>query len=263
MDETDSIETLRARAEAGDAEAQSDLGSRLARLGSRAEAEQWFRRAAEQGLARAKHNLGVLYWHGEDSDTEEALNWFRAAAKAGWLPSIFVLGMLVERGGNIENAIKLYQIAAQGGLADAQDALSRLHFNRETEKDYEIARKWAEAAAEQGHALAIARLGTIYHEGCGVQRDPKRASAYFLEAANLGHDGAQLMAGAGMHLGIGVPVDRIEAAHWLLRSAQQGNEGAQAYLEGKAGMADLTKQELEEAQRRAQQPLPWTKPAVS
>jgi uncharacterized protein len=232
-------------------------------LGSRAEAEQWFRRAAEQGLAKAKHNLGVLYWHGEDGEPEEALNWFRAAAKAGWLPSIFVLGTLVERGGNIEKAITLYQIAAQGGHANAQDALSRLHFDRETEKDYEIARKWAEAAAEQGNAFAIARLGTIYHEGCGVQRDPKRAAVYFLEAANLGHDGAQLLTGVGMHLGIDAPADRIEAAHWLLRSATQGNEGAKAYLEAKAGMADLTKQELEEAQRRARQPLPWTKPAVT
>src|SRR5262245_398750 len=221
MNETDPIEALRARAEAGDAEAQSDLGGRLARMGSRAEAEQWFRRAAEQGLAKTKHNLGVLYWHSENRDAEEALNWFRAAAKDGWLPSIFVLGMLVERGGNIENAIALYQIAAQGGHADAQDALSRLHFSRETEKDYEIARKWAEAAADQGHALAIARLGTIYHEGCGVPRNPKRAAAYFLDAANLGHAGAQLMIGAATHLGIGVPADRIEAAQWLLRSAQQ------------------------------------------
>jgi hypothetical protein len=42
-----------------------------------------------------------------------------------------------------------------------------------------------------------------------------------------------------------------------------GNELAQAYLETKAGMADLTKQEVEEARRRAHQRLPWTKPAAT
>ena len=261
MEESASIEAILEKAKAGDAEAQNDLGRHLAESGSRAEAEQWLRRAAEQGLAKAKHNLGVLYWHG-DGDPQEAVAWFRAAAKAGWLPSIFVLGAMVERGGNIDNAIGLYRIAAQGGHADAQDALSRLHFDRETDKDDEIARNWAEAAAKQGVAAAITRLATIYHEGRGTPRDPKRAAAYFLEAANLGHAGAQLMIGVALHIGIGIPANRIEAAHWLLRSATQGNELAQAYLEAKAGMADLSKQELEEAQQRARQPLPWTKPAA-
>ena len=185
MDETASIEAIIEKANAGDAEAQNDLGRHLAKSGSRAEAEQWFRRAAERGLAKAKHNLGVLYWHG-DSDPQEAVDWFRAAAKDGWLPSIFVLGAIVERGGNIDNAIGLFRIAAQEGHADAQDALSRLHFDRGTDKDIEIARNWAEAAAKQGNASAIARLGIIHHEGRGTPRDPKRAAAYFLEAANLG-----------------------------------------------------------------------------
>ena len=98
-------------------------------------------------------------------------------------------------------------------------------------------------------------MGAIYHEGRGVSRDPPRAAAYFLEAAKLGHDGAQLMIGVTTHLGIGVAPDRIEAAHWLLRSAEQGNEFARAYLEAKAGMSDLTPQELEEARWRTRQPL--------
>jgi len=56
--------------------------------------------------------------------------------------------------------------------------------------------------------------------------------------------------------GIGIPADRIEAAHWLLRSADQGNELADAYLKAKVGMRDLPPNELEEAKRRAGQPLP-------
>jgi TPR repeat protein len=261
MNDIASIEAILEKAKAGDAEAQNDFGRHLANSGSRAEAEQWFRRAAEQGLAKAKHNLGVLYWR-NDNRPREAVEWFVAAANDGWLPSTFVLGTMSEEQGNLDLARQLYLAAAERGHADSQNGLSRLYFDRDAEGDHEPARKWAEAAAQQGNASAMARLGTIHHEGRGTPRDPKRAAAYFLEAANLGHAGAQLMIGAAMHLGIGVQADRIEAAHWLLRSAQQGNEGAQAYLEGKAGMADLTKQELEEAGRRGRQPLPWTKLSV-
>jgi uncharacterized protein len=261
MDETASIEAILEKAKAGDAEAQNDLGRHLAISGSRAEAERWFRCAAEQGLAKAKHNIGVLYLR-NDNLPHEAIEWFVAAANDGWLPSTFVLGKMSEEKDNLDLARRIYLAAAERGHADSQDALSRLYFDRDAKGDHEPARRWAEAAAKQGNASAIARLGTIHHEGRGTPRDPKRAAAYFLEAANLGHAGAQLMIGAATHLGIGVPADRIEAAHWLLRSAQQGNEGAQAYLEGKAGMAGLTEQELEEAQERARQPLPWKAAAI-
>src|SRR5206468_5569325 len=86
MINTASIEGILERANAGDAEAQNDLGRRLATSGSRAEAEQWFRRAADQGLAQAKHNLGVLYWRDNDA-SHEALEWFVAAAK-GWMAPV-------------------------------------------------------------------------------------------------------------------------------------------------------------------------------
>jgi len=258
MSNTAAIEAILERAKAGDAEAQNDLGRRLATSGSRTEAEQWFRRAADQGLAQAKHNLGVLYWQNDDA-SHEALEWFVAAAKDGWPPSNFILGAMFEKREDLDTARRLYLTAAERGHAGSQDALSRLYLDRDAEGDIERARRWAEAAAEHGVAASIARLGAIYHEGRGVSRDPPRAAAYFLEAAKLGHDGAQLMIGVAMHIGIGVVPDRIEAAHWLLRSAEQGNKYARAYLEAKAGISDLTPQELEEAQRRTRQPLPSTR----
>src|SRR4051794_38712804 len=120
MDETDSIETLRARAEAGDAEAQNDLGRRLATAGSRAEAERWFRCAADQGLAKAKHNLGVLHWQDQEG-SQEAIAWLHAAAQDGWLPSIHLLGILLEQRGDSETARRYYLTAARRGHADSQN----------------------------------------------------------------------------------------------------------------------------------------------
>ena len=55
---------MRALAEAGDAEAQNNLG--LMYFNGRgvaqdeAEAVAWYRRAAEQGFANAQYNLGAL-----------------------------------------------------------------------------------------------------------------------------------------------------------------------------------------------------------
>ncbi len=87
--QTPEIAALRARAEAGDAEAQYDLGVMYANgLGvpeDDAEAVRWFRLAADQGLANAQYNLGVMYASGEGvpQDYAEAVRWYRLAAEQG------------------------------------------------------------------------------------------------------------------------------------------------------------------------------------
>jgi len=47
-----------------------------------AEAMQWYRKAAEQGLASAQNNLGFMYslGHGAPQDYVEAYKWFNLAA---------------------------------------------------------------------------------------------------------------------------------------------------------------------------------------
>jgi len=225
-------EELLTQAEAGDAEAQNAVGRFYAESGcdprSVRAAEAWFRRAADQGLTRAKHNLGVLALRVGQNDVAAA--WLKSAAVDGWLPSIFALGGLQEEAGHEEQAAKLYEMAAQRGHAESQDALGRLLFALGTNEGYEKARYWSELAAAQGLASAQTRLGTIYHEGLGVKREPRRAASYFLSAARSGHAGAQLMIGAAYHLGIGVAADRVESAFWLMRSVAQGSDLAAAYL---------------------------------
>ena len=92
-------EDLLQQSEAGDPEAQDELGRFHAQRGpdpeSRKTAAAWFRRAAEPGFAAAKHNLGVLYW--KTGQGEAARNWFLAAARDGWLPSVFALGICASR----------------------------------------------------------------------------------------------------------------------------------------------------------------------
>jgi TPR repeat protein len=220
---------LLARAEAGDAEAQNDVGRCYAADAFDPESARiaaiWFKRAADQGLPKAKHNLGVLAF--QAGQEEEARRWFLQAAQDGWLNSVVALATLEEQE-DLERALQLYEIAAKRGHAEAQDALARLAFD--SNENSEVARHWSERAAEQGHSGAHTRLGTIYHEGLGVERDPQRAVFHWLTAAQAGHPGAQLMIGVAYDVGAGVPVDKVEAAYFLSLSAQQGNGPAPAVL---------------------------------
>jgi len=83
--QTPEIDALRVRAEAGDAEAQHNLGVRYANgqgvPQDDAEAARWYRLAADQGLALAQVNLGVRYENGRGvpQDYIEAHMWFNLA----------------------------------------------------------------------------------------------------------------------------------------------------------------------------------------
>ena len=81
--QTPEIDALRARAEAGDAEAQYYFGNLYAfGLGTQrqdyVEAMRWRRLAANQGHADAQHNLGFMYATGSRF-LAEAVRWFRLA----------------------------------------------------------------------------------------------------------------------------------------------------------------------------------------
>ena len=97
------IEEVKAKAEAGDAESQVELGRRYLNGEGVAkremEAVRWFRKAAEQNYAEAQYNLGLCYEHGEGvaADRVEAMKWFRKAAEQNDADAQFNLGMCYER----------------------------------------------------------------------------------------------------------------------------------------------------------------------
>jgi len=81
---SNSSKTLRKQAEAGDANAQFNIGS-MYENGSGvkqdyAEAAKWYRKAAERGDARAQYNLGFMYLNGTGvpQDYAEAEKWYKS-----------------------------------------------------------------------------------------------------------------------------------------------------------------------------------------
>lgn len=179
----DSVEGLHSRAIQGDKAAQGQLrrlgeqGNGLAQmklaamhelgqggmLKSSGEALRWYRKAANQGIARAQAILGIAHMSGRGvvKDLAEAAKWLRKAADQG-----------DDRG--------------QAGLGSLyMDGLGGLP------RDPAEAIKWFRRSAEQGNANAQVFLGEAYESGlAGLPRDPAAARLWLGKAAEQGHPGA-------------------------------------------------------------------------
>lgn len=135
------MKKLQAQAFSGVPEAQHDLAAiyTAGRGGVTQNFENaalWFREAADQKIANASYNLGVLYHQGlgVDRDIDRALYWYREAAKLGHPEAQYNLG-----------------IASIEGIGTTYDA--------------PLAAAFFESAANQGIVEAAYNLGLIYENG--------------------------------------------------------------------------------------------------
>ena len=123
------FEALKARAEAGDATAQHNLGVMFANgMGvakNDQEAVKWYRLAAEAGFARAQTNLGLMYADGAGvaENDQEAVKWYRLAAEAGDARAQTNLGVMYANGTgvaqNTQRSYVWFSVAAAQGIDDA------------------------------------------------------------------------------------------------------------------------------------------------
>lgn len=155
------VEATRAKAEVGDAAAQTRLGRAYANgqtlKQSYAEAAKWYRLAADHGHAPAQTALGELYEAGQGvpRDEAQAAQWYRRAADQGDTAGQYCLAVLY--------------VVGKGVPRDIAEAV-----------------KWYRRAADQGNALAQFSLGTRYRDGDGVPRDPVEAHKWLSLAAAHG-----------------------------------------------------------------------------
>jgi hypothetical protein len=166
------------------------------------EAVRCYRKAAEQGYAKAQFNLGLMYHDGKGvpQDHDEAVNWYRKAAE--------------------QSDVK------------AQSALGYAYYNGEgVPLDFAEGFRWYRKAAEQGYALAQQALGSVYFEGQGVQQDDTQSVAWYRKAAEQGDASAQQSLGYMYVKGRGVPKDYDEGARWYRKAAEQGDVRARKSLE--------------------------------
>jgi hypothetical protein len=128
------LDSLRARAEQGDAWAQLNLGAAYDNgIGTARDVEKaitWYEKAAEQGVAEAQFNLAHILVD-EDISAARAAKWMARAAAQGMVDAEFLMGV----------------IYAEGlGVA----------------KDDDEAHRWLQKAIDKGHAGAAQYMADFY-----------------------------------------------------------------------------------------------------
>lgn len=129
--ETAKFNETRAKAEAGDAEAQLALGcmydNGAGAPRSSKEAFKWWLQAAQQDLAVAQYDVAVTYDTGigieGEADHAQAVEWYRKAAEQGYVPAQGALGWLYYSGHGVgqdkEAAVQLWR------KGEVQSAIAR------------------------------------------------------------------------------------------------------------------------------------------
>jgi TPR repeat protein len=225
---------FKARAEQGDTEAQLKLWEMYTlgkvpgrtfrnmadELEGQKEGEEWLRKAADGGNARAQYSLGMGYLN-SPQDFSEARKWFLKAADQGNADAQYQLGSMYENGKGVPKdsaeAMKWYHKAADQGNVNATGVIAQAEVRKE---------------AEQGNAKAQYQLGMVYINGKGPGTPPDYVEAmkWFRKAADQGNPDAQFQLGSMCENGSGVPKDYAEAMKWYRKAAVQGNTDAQKYL---------------------------------
>ncbi|MCX7192810.1 MAG: tetratricopeptide repeat protein [Proteobacteria bacterium] len=194
-DNTPALRELHARAKAGNADAQLNMGGIYFKgepLGpDYAEAAKWFRLAANQGQVQAQFNLGMMYTNGQGvaQNYATAVSWYRLAALRSLAVAQLNLGVAYATGQGVPRneaeAVKWFRLAAGQGEAQAQFNLGVMYANGQgVEQNLAESYRWASLAAARGHELAHALMRDLARRMTPEQRSLAMQSALPVPAAS-------------------------------------------------------------------------------
>lgn len=243
----------RMAAEAGIAEAMTELGRRLydgiGVTKDEAESDEWYRRGATAGDPAAMRVVAFT-----SDDPIEKFKWYKRSAEL--LPSSLnkkdsikqtAINYAVGRGTK-KNLAKAEEWLAK--LNDKDVAAARLEISQITgertwmeqaaeispeamvkmaesfvkENDYRTALVWYEKASNAGDFEATSIIGDIYYIGeNGVEQDYKRAFEYYERAAACGYNMAAIKLTLMTYRGLGCPKD-LRKAYGMFRKLIRSRE---------------------------------------
>lgn len=124
------------------AENRDNIASKYYNEEKYAKAAEWYRKAAELGLADAQNHLGVMYYDGKglERDYDEAVKWIRKAANQSHNWGEYNMGTVYEYGQGVakdyKKAMEWYKKAIDHGNEEAKERLEvvkRLEAERQKE----------------------------------------------------------------------------------------------------------------------------------
>jgi len=171
------------RMELNDAEAIRGLGGMYAERqyglpqNLYAKALELYHQAAELGNAGAYYNIGNSYNHGDGIgvDKKKAIHYWELAAILGNVMARNNVGAFEMRAGNVDRALKHWNIAVEGGSKDSLENIKRLYMKGGTTKD--------------DYAMALGKYRDYLDEIKSDQRDEAAAfSDAFINQAAAFHN---------------------------------------------------------------------------
>ena len=233
------VAALEAEAEAGNADAQHQLGSLylcgdahggVPKDGKRA--CHWLRRAAEQGVVDAQSDLGEVYEFGLAGpvDLKQAVAWYRKAASSGSGLARLNLALCLYHGRGVAvDVAEAERLVAES----VEDGFDIVDITVE-EEDAEVAEAAdADGAAADADADAEPHMSYVisFANGTGnMLHSAGHLVAWCRLFALRGSMAAQYQLGLSYRLGRGTPADAAEAARWFKLAADQGYVPAQFEL---------------------------------
>jgi TPR repeat protein len=228
-------------ADAGDAEAQCELGFLYAKgrgvERSMETALAWLGKSAEQGNMLALSNLHLAYSEGMGvtKDLAKAMEYLHACADPGDEVAQYRLGVAYSSGHgvpkNLETAVAWFKKSADQGHAVAQSDVGLAYWTGQgVPQNLETAVDWYKKSADQGNAVAQRNLGVAYWTGQGVPQNLETAVDWYKKSADQGNAMAQSSLGFAYWTGQGVPKNLEAAVELYKKSADQGDAVAQINL---------------------------------
>lgn len=141
-------------------------------------------------------------------------------------------GVAAHELGDWEKALRVFQGLLSEGHGPSAFMLGTMyHCGEGVERDPAAAVGFYVYAFGQGDVRAAHRLGGMYTTGEGVEEDLQVAAAWYLQAAEQDHAPAQFTLGTMYANGTGVKENPLESIRWLRKAADGGHVHAQHDLE--------------------------------
>jgi len=151
------------------------------------------REAAQAGDAKALFEVGSRYADGRGlkADMAQAAKWYEKSAELGFAPAQFRIGNFYEKGMGVERDIAKaktwYQLSAAQGNASAMHNLAVLFaMGADGATDNESAARWFTAAADLGVKDSQFNLGILAAKGVGTTQSLEESYKWFALVAKAG-----------------------------------------------------------------------------
>ncbi|KAI9278931.1 hypothetical protein BDA99DRAFT_19372 [Phascolomyces articulosus] len=213
-------------------------------------AYELYKAAMENGDDRGAFSYASMAhrgYRGIPKDEETGIKVFSELARKGHPYAQINLASILMRtqANQIPAAIKLYELAAKGGIDNAYVELGRMYrIGYGVHQDHKKAMDYFQQGAQKGNAQCMFMLGVYYSSNQIGKEDQKKAFKHFQKAAMRGMPEAQYNVGLRFLKGHGVETNAFNAAEFFKMAALQGFQLAQAnlatmYMQGHGVKQDL------------------------